>query len=234
MKNYLFIFLISISYSTCLAQPDPIRFFPERIDEITKELKKLNRVKDSTTYNALLWERVSKQVALRNSRRAFWETGYTKKSKHIINDLNYLIKQDIKIGEGYRQTTKLNFLQVRGSYHRATTNYRKALLDYFQILENDLDSRFRDATYFDLSITYFKMDSIDLSIFYIDQIMEESANSCRNGSSIVNKKIKILELSQRRAELMLFYKELISNSERLGWTENVNCYTERLKDLEGR
>lgn len=235
MKFSVLLILISLFSVKCFSQPDPAMFYSERIIKITEELKTLDHEKDSISYNTLLWERVEMQVTLQiRKRTSYGESGNTTISNQIINDLDYLINQDIKIGKGKYQTTKLSFLHTRGKYYNATSNYSKALVDYFQIIEIDNDSLFREATFYNISVTYLNMDSIDLSLFYVDQILAERINSCLEGSSMVNWKIKILEKSNRKQELISFYKKLILRNKELGWKDNVDCFKERLKYLEGK
>lgn len=150
------LFLLFLLFSLkCFSQPDPSLFYPERILEITKELQYPAIQEDSSKYHALLWERAQMQVSLLVQSNVSTKRTDSTATKQLINDLNYLIDRDIKIGEGNFQTTKLDFLLNRGIFYSQSTNYQNALSDYLQIIEMDSSGRFREVALYRISITYF-------------------------------------------------------------------------------
>jgi tetratricopeptide (TPR) repeat protein len=246
MRAFVIFFLFIFFSLRCFAQPDPIKFYPEKIAEITEELKTLNIQKDSVRYHTLLWERAFMQVSLKmRSESPLFQTKDhdTLISKQIVGDLNYLINQDIKIGLGPFATSRLDFLITRGMFYNQTNKYQNALKDYFQIIELDSSERYREITLYKISITYFRMENIDSALLFVDQILDENISkrkfdnvlySCELGSSMVNWKISILEKSGRKEALLSFYKKLIWQNRKIFWNDNSKCFKERLKELKAK
>ncbi|WP_343748203.1 hypothetical protein [Fluviicola sp.] len=236
------LFLLFLLFSLkCFSQPDPSLFYPGRILEITKELQYQAIQEDSSKYHALLWERAEMQVSLLVQSNVSTKRTDSTATKQLINDLNYLIDRDIKIGEGNFQTTKLDFLLNRGIFYSQSTNYQNALSDYLQIIEMDSSGRFREVALYRISITYFAIGNIDLALTYVDQILDENTSekkfdnlfyACESGSSLINWKISILEKSGRKKELIQLYRKLIRQNRKIGWHDNAKCFSEGLKSLK--
>ncbi len=156
----------------CFSQPDPSQFYPERIIELTEQLK-------TDSLNAeLLWERVQMQIALERRRclpikyhkiEAYY---VPKKNEAILHDLTYLIDSNCLVREyPFYGDSKIDVLFARGCYYAMIESQAEAVSDLLEVLEIDKEKRFQIVAMNRISEVYLVAGEYDSAMVYCEKMM---------------------------------------------------------------